>query len=65
MAMSKCGNEGLHDFTNDGKELYIDEDGEEMMKREVRCKGCKTRAEELYIMVDRTEIEDMYAEILD
>ncbi len=61
----KCGDEGVHDFMIDSKELYIGEDGEEFMKREVRCKDCGRRAEELYVMVDRTETEDMYAEILD
>jgi len=38
----KCGYEsrkGIHDFKIDNKELYIGEDGEEFMKREVRCKA--------------------------
>jgi len=64
----KCGYEsrkGIHDFKIDNKELYIGEDGEEFMKREVKCKDCGRRAEELYVMVDRTEVQDMYAEILD
>ncbi len=61
----KCGDNGIHEFIIDDKELYMGGDGEEMMKRQVRCKDCGRRAEELYIMVDRTETEDMYAEILD
>ena len=61
----KCGDEGLHDFINDGKELYTGEDGEEMMKREVRCKDCNRRAIEYYLMINRIENDDMYAEILD
>lgn len=63
----ECGDEGLHDFMNDGKELYSggDGDGEEMMKKEVRCKNCNKRAIEYYLMIQRVEIEDMYAEILD
>jgi len=62
----ECGDEGLHDFKIvDGKELYSGGDGEEMMKREVRCKNCNRRAIEHYLMINRVEIEDMYAEILD
>jgi len=62
----KCGDNGIHDFEIvDSKELYSGGDGEEIMKRQVRCKDCNRRAEELYIMVDRTEIGDMYSEVLD
>ena len=61
----KCEDSGIHDFMIDDKELYMGKDGEEMMKRQVRCKECGRRAEEIYVMVDRTETEDMYAEILD
>lgn len=61
----KCGDDGLHDFKIYSKELYLGEDGEEMMKREVKCKDCNRKAEEIYVMVQRTEIKDMYGEILD
>jgi len=64
--LTKCGDNGIHDFEIvDAKELYSGGDGEEMMKRQVRCKDCNRRAMEYYLMIQRTEIEDMYAEILD
>ena len=50
---------------NDGKELYTGGDGEEMMKKQVRCKDCNRRAMEYYILIQRIETVDMYGEILD
>ena len=65
-SLTKCDEDGIHDFEIvDAKELYSGGDGEEMMKREVRCKNCNRRAIEYYAMILREEIEDMYAEILD
>jgi len=61
----KCGDKGLHEFMNNGKELYTGSDGEELMKREVRCKDCNRKAMEYWVMVQRTETPDMYEEILD
>jgi len=63
--LNKCGDEGLHDFMNDGKELYTGGDGKEIMKRQVRCKDCNRRAMEYYAMIQRIETADMYGEILD
>ena len=62
----KCGDNGIHDFEIiDDKEVYSGGDGEEMMKRQVRCKDCNRRATEYYAMIQRIETVDMYGEILD
>ena len=55
----KCGEDGIHDFINDGDELYANQGEDEnlLMKRPVKCNDCGKKAMEYYILLERHEID--------
>ena len=55
----KCDEDEIHDFVNDGGELYANqgEDENMLMKRPVKCNDCGRKAMEYYILLERHEID--------
>jgi len=57
--LTKCDEDGIHDFINDGDELYANQGEDEnlLMKRPVKCEDCGKKAMEYYILLERHEID--------